>query len=42
MQTKNVEGYLAPEVEVNHVAVESGIAATQFVDPEENPEAGWD
>lgn len=42
MHTDVEVGYLAPEIEVNYVAVESGIAATQFVDPEENPEIGWD
>ena len=28
MQTKHTEGYLAPEIEVNKVMVESGIATT--------------
>lgn len=43
MQKNKFEAYLAPEVEVNCVMVECGIAASsQLVDPDENPELGWD
>lgn len=47
MQTKTVVGYLAPEIEVNEVMIEQGIAAS---DPssetmpeigEEKDEIGW-
>ena len=30
MQTKRTVGYLAPEIEVNEVAVEQGIAASNL------------
>ena len=39
MQTKTVVGYLAPEIEVNEVMVEQGIAQTGNV---ENPDEGWE
>lgn len=47
MQTKHLEGYLAPEIEVNQVTVEKGIAASDPSSetmPEiggENEEIGW-
>lgn len=30
MQTKSEKGYLAPEIEVNYVVVEQGIAASNM------------
>ena len=47
MQTKTVVGYLAPEIEVNFVVVEQGIATSDPSSetmPEiggENEEIGW-
>lgn len=41
MYTDKKVGYLAPEVEVNEVMVEQGIAVTGE-DPVVDPEQGWD
>ena len=46
MQTKTIVGYLAPEIVVNFVVVEQGIAASLNVDSmpeigEEKEEIGW-
>ena len=40
MQTKTIVGYLAPEIEVNFVEVERGIAASSDGNVE-NPDEGW-
>ncbi len=39
MYTNEQMGYLAPEIEVNEVMVEQGIAQTGNV---ENPDEGWE
>lgn len=41
METRATVGYLAPEIEVNEVMVEQGIAVTGE-DPVVDPEQGWD
>ncbi len=43
MKTKEQVGYLAPEIEVNEVAVEHGIAASPNMENigKENPDADW-
>ncbi len=43
MQTKTVVGYLAPEIEVNFVVVEQGIATSPNMEQigGENPEIDW-
>ena len=42
MKTKEQVGYLAPEIEVNEVAVEHGIAASNLENiGKENPDAEW-
>ena len=43
MQTKRIVGYLAPEIEVNEVAVDHGIAASPNMENigKENPDADW-
>lgn len=40
MKKKAFMGYLAPEVDVNEVAVENGIATT-LEDPNKDPEIDW-
>ena len=43
MQTKTTVGYLAPEIEVNFVVVEQGIAASNLEQiGGENPEIEWE
>lgn len=43
MKTKEQVGYLAPEIEVNFVVVEQGIAISNMEQiGNENPEMGWD
>ena len=43
MQTKHAVGYLAPEIEVNDVMVEQGIATSPNMEQigGENPEIDW-
>lgn len=41
MHTEMFVGYLAPEIEVNEVVVESGIATTGGGNVE-NPDEGWE
>lgn len=43
MQTKRIVGYLAPEIEVNEVMVEMGIATSPNMENigKENPDAEW-
>lgn len=39
MHNKEQRGYLAPEIEVNEVVIEQGIAQSGNV---ENPDEGWE
>lgn len=41
MQKTNLEGYLAPELEVLKVTVEQGFSQSTLEDPVENPEQDW-